>query len=70
MKMKKETKTIDIHWKYNAMFFYVILYLLFAFNLINVISEKSSTFYKDVRFWLVIVSLIVLVVLTAQSYPV
>ncbi len=56
--------------KYNAMFFYVILYLLFAFNLINVISEKSSTFYKDVRFWLVIVSLIVLVVLTAQSYPV
>lgn len=52
------------------MFFYVILYLLFAFNLINVISEKSSTFYKDVRFWLVVVSLIVLVVLTVQSYPV
>lgn len=56
--------------KYNAMFLYVILYLLFAFNLINVISERSSTFYKDVRFWLVIVSLIVLVVLTAQSFPV
>lgn len=52
------------------MFFYVVLYLLFLFNLVNVISEKSSTFYRDVRFWLVVVSLIVLVVLTVQSYPV
>ena len=51
------------------MFICVILYLLFAFNLINVITEKSTTFYKDVRFWLVIVSLVILVVLTAQSYP-
>lgn len=48
-----------------------ILYLLFGLNLVHVITEKSATiFYKDIRFWLVVVSLCVLVVLTMQSYPV
>ena len=47
-----------------------ILYLLFGINLISVITEKDTTYYRDVRFWLVIVSLTVLVVLTAYSYPV
>ncbi len=47
-----------------------ILYLLFGINLFSVITEKSTTYYKDVRFWLVIISLAVLVILTVYSYPI
>jgi len=47
-----------------------ILYLLFGFNLINMITEENSTFYRDVRFWLIIFSLAVLVVMTVNSYPI
>ena len=48
----------------------VLLYLFFSLNLITVITEKSDAFYRDVRFWLVIISLVVLVIMTAQTYPV
>gem|GEM_PF-889498 len=47
-----------------------ILYLLLSFNLFDVIAEKTTTFYKDVRFWLVLISLVVLMWLTLQSYPI
>ncbi|MFT7557763.1 MAG: hypothetical protein ACI83D_000432, partial [Planctomycetota bacterium] len=30
----------------------------------------DPTFYKDVRFWFIIFSLIVLIVMTINSYPV
>ncbi len=46
-----------------------ILYLLFGLNLVHVISEKQSAVYKDIRFWLVIFSLAILVVLTVKGYP-
>ena len=47
----------------------VLLYLFFGLNLVTMIAEKSEAFYRDVRFWLVIISLIVLVFMTAQTYP-
>ena len=46
------------------------LFLLIAYNLINVITEQSSSFYKDIRFWLILISLIVLVWFTFQSYTI
>ncbi len=49
------------------MMMFGILYLLFAVNLITVISEKQ-TFYKDVRFWLMILSLFILISLTFHGY--
>ena len=52
------------------MLFIVIIVLLIGYNLFNVISEENNTFYKDIRFWLVLTSLLILVWLTAQSYPV
>lgn len=51
------------------MLLFAILYLMFAFNLITVITEKTTIYYKDLRFWLIILSLIVLVFLTVESYP-
>jgi len=51
------------------MLVFTILYLLFGLNLMQLMSDKSTVIYKDVRFWLVIVSLCVLVGMTIQSYP-
>ena len=45
------------------------MYLLLGINLVNVISEKSTTFYRDIRFWLILVSFITLVWMTLESYP-
>ncbi|MFT7557933.1 MAG: hypothetical protein ACI83D_000608 [Planctomycetota bacterium] len=33
-------------------------------------EEKNPIFYRDVRFWLIIFSLIVLIVMTINSYSV
>ncbi len=44
-----------------------ILYLLIGFNLLNVITQEDTAFYKDIRFWLVLISLGILVVLTVNS---
>ena len=55
--------------KLPAMLFIVIIVLLIGYNLFNVISEENNVFYKDIRFWLVLTSLLILVWLTAQSYP-
>ena len=46
-----------------------ILYILLGINLVNMISEKHTTVVKDVRFWLVILCLTILVVMTAVGYP-
>lgn len=42
---------------------------MIAYNLINVITEESTVFYKDFRFWLVMISLAVLFWVLLQSYP-
>ncbi len=47
-----------------------ILCLLLSLNLVDVITEKTTVFYKDVRFWMVIVSLIALIMITLQNYPI
>lgn len=46
-----------------------ILFLLIGVNLISVITEKTTVFYKDIRFWLIFFFLVVLVLLTLRSYP-
>jgi hypothetical protein len=46
-----------------------ILYLLLGINLANMISEKHETVVKDIRFWLVVVCLSILVFMTAVGYP-
>ena len=46
-----------------------LLYLLLGINFVNLVSDKSTLFYKDLRFWIILVSLIVLVYMTLRSYP-
>lgn len=52
-----------------AMLLFAILFLMVFYNLFNVISEESNTFYKDIRFWLVLISLGILIWMITQSYP-
>ena len=47
-----------------------LLYLLIGLNLVKILMEKTNTIYKDIRFWLILLSLAVLVWMTLQSYPV
>lgn len=47
-----------------------LLYMLIGLNLVKMITDKTSTIYKDVRFWLVLLSLAMLVWLTLKSYPI
>jgi hypothetical protein len=46
-----------------------ILYLLLGINLVNMITEKHLTVVKDVRFWLIVLCLSILIVMTAVGYP-
>ncbi|MCB0521376.1 MAG: hypothetical protein H6577_01840 [Lewinellaceae bacterium] len=46
-----------------------LLYLFLGFNLVKILMEKTNTIYKDIRFWLAIISLITLVWMTVKSYP-
>lgn len=46
-----------------------LLYLFCLTNLVNILMEKTNTIYKDVRFWLVIFSIVMLVWMTMKSYP-
>lgn len=46
------------------------IYMLIGLNLVKILMEKTNTIYKDVRFWLVILSLAILIWMTLQSYPV
>ena len=47
-----------------------VLYILMGFNLANIYMERTSTIYKDLRFWLILCSLAMLVYLTIKSYSV
>ncbi len=48
----------------------VILFLLILYNLASIIREKAFAVYKDVRFWLVVGSFLLLALLVIKSYPV
>jgi hypothetical protein len=45
-----------------------IFYLLITINLFNVVTQQDTAFYKDIRFWLVMLCLVALVLLTVNSY--
>lgn len=49
--------------------FYVLI-LLIAHNLTNMVHEKTSALARDIRFWLVLASFILLIWMTMKSYPV
>ncbi len=69
------TPTVDVLFRHSfclnsfTMLGLSILYLLFGINLMNMISEKQTAVYKDLRFWLVIFCLSILIVMTAFGYP-
>ena len=46
-----------------------VLYLTLAFSMYGIVMEETTSLYKDFRFWLVIVSAFVLMLLTLESYP-
>ncbi len=43
--------------------------LLIVFNLFDVVTENITPYYKDIRFWLIMISLVVLLALTLEGYP-
>lgn len=45
-----------------------VLYILVGINLVNLCMERANTIYKDVRFWLALCSLAMLLYLTFKSY--
>ncbi len=45
-----------------------LLYILFGVNLIQVIMESGFEFYKNVRFWLVFVPIVILIWTTMSAY--
>ncbi len=47
---------------------FFVLYLLFGFNLFNVISEKNKEYHKDIRLWLLLIALSVLLLLTVTDF--
>jgi len=48
----------------------VFLILFVSFNLFHVIAEKSQPYYKDIRFWLIMISLVVLLTVTLEGYSI
>ena len=46
-----------------------VLYLTLGFSLYGITMEESTQLYKDFRFWIVVVSFLVLTLLTLKSYP-
>jgi hypothetical protein len=50
------------------MFILTILTLLFIFNLLNVVTQSGVMAYKDVRFWLTLTSLCVVIAVTICGY--
>lgn len=49
---------------------FTILYLSLGYSLYGIIMEETTQVFRDFRFWLVIVCLIILVMLTLESYPI
>ncbi len=47
----------------------LILLLLIGYNLMTMIQENSTKVYKDLRFWLVLGSLFVLIGIVVWSFP-
>lgn len=47
----------------------ILLFCLIGYNLTQMMNEKTMIYYKDLRFWLVVASLVLLLGLTVQSYP-
>lgn len=47
----------------------LILLLLIGYNLMTMIQENNTSVYKDLRFWLVLGSLFVLIGIVAWSFP-
>lgn len=47
-----------------------LLFCLLGYNLTVMMNEKTLVYYKDVRFWLMIASLLILIGLTVQTYPI
>ncbi len=45
-----------------------ILYMVFGFNLVNIVTESGTSCYKDIRFWFVIGSIAILLTLTANTF--
>ncbi len=50
------------------MFTVCIIFILLILNLFKVVTEGSTIVYKDVRFWVVLTSLLGLITLTVQSF--
>ncbi len=44
--------------------------ILIIFNLFSVVTDKSLPYYKDIRFWLIMISLVVLISMTVEGYPI
>ncbi|MFK8055383.1 MAG: hypothetical protein AB8F78_04600 [Saprospiraceae bacterium] len=53
----------------STMIAFTVLYLSLGYSLYGIFMEDTTLIYKDFRFWLVITSLILLVLLTLKSYP-
>lgn len=49
------------------MFAISIIFVLFGINLFDMITDDGMVFYKDIRFWIVLVSLVTLIILTMTS---
>lgn len=47
----------------------VFIISLIVFNLFDVVTENITPYYKDIRFWLIIISLAVLLTITVEGYP-
>lgn len=47
-----------------------VLYLTLGLSLYGISMEESTQLYKDFRFWVVLLSFLVLALLTLKSYPV
>jgi hypothetical protein len=48
---------------------FTVLYLSLGYSLYGIFMEDTTLIYKDFRFWLIIASLILLILLTLKSYP-
>lgn len=46
----------------------IVLLSLIGYILVSIVSQKDFSFYRDVRFWLVMASVCVLVWITASGF--
>lgn len=60
---------VQYYWHGRIHFQCAIQENLIILNFLQATMENGTIFYKDVRFWLVFLSLITLVSLVARGYP-